>query len=89
MLRCGIRVMRKMVSHRDFVCFLHTSGRVPASTRFLADSAGLGERGRRTKRACFPDRYPWRRWPPTLLDRSTGLLHESSIVLARSRGLHV
>jgi len=26
MLRCSIRVMRKTVSHRGYVCFLHTSG---------------------------------------------------------------
>jgi hypothetical protein len=35
MLRCSMGVMRKVVSHRGFVCFLHTFGVVPTSTRFL------------------------------------------------------
>ena len=62
---------------------------VPASTRFLADSAGLGEPGRRTQRACLPDRYPWRRWPPTLLDRSAGLLQRVQHRAAQSWAFHV
>lgn len=45
MLHSGIRVMRKTVSNRSFVCFLHASGAVPASMRFLADPACSAKSG--------------------------------------------